>query len=377
MKQFLKKVIPAILYLPSKKSIVFESNPEFTCNSLPVYEEMVRRGIDKDYQIYWLVEDKTKYLNSGLNVKFLNYEEQGFDKFKKFLILSFSKCLVFTNRFLFKIQRNQFVINLSHGMPLKNTPGYVEGDTCDYVVLTSDTFKQSMSEALEVPIEKTISLGYPRTDVFKKQTDARKKMNIQDDNKLIVWMPTFRRRKDSKKSATTDYDFGIPLIDTEEKFDSLNEQLKVNKCILVVKLHPVEDVSNKNLKDYSNIYFYNDTMLNEHGTTTYELLADSDALLTDYSTVYYDYLLMNKPIGLVINDLEEYSKKIGFALGEYKDFMKGSYIENMNDFDVFIENLHKEIDPDEKGREWAREQYCQFTDFNSTNRVVDLIMEHI
>ena len=55
MKQFLKKVIPAILYLPSKKSIVFESNPEFTCNSLPVYEEMVRRGIDKDYQIYWLV----------------------------------------------------------------------------------------------------------------------------------------------------------------------------------------------------------------------------------------------------------------------------------------------------------------------------------
>lgn len=118
-------------------------------------------------------------------------------------------------------------------------------------------------------------------------------------------------------------------------------------------------------------------MLNEHGTTSYELLADSDALLTDYSTVYYDYLLMNKPIGLVINDLEEYSKKIGFALGEYKDFMKGSYIENMNDFDVFIENLHKGIDPDEKGRDWARKQYCQFTDFNSTNRVVDFIMEHI
>ena len=41
MKKFLKKVIPAILYLPSKKSIVFESNPEFTCNALPVYEEMV------------------------------------------------------------------------------------------------------------------------------------------------------------------------------------------------------------------------------------------------------------------------------------------------------------------------------------------------
>lgn len=51
---------------------------------------------------------------------------------------------------------------------------------------------------------------------------------------------------------------------------------------------------------------------------------------------------------MVINDLEQYSKKIGFALGEYKDFMKGSYIENMDDFDKFIENLHKGIDPDEK-----------------------------
>ena len=54
MKEWLKKAICNVL--PLKNRIVFESNPEFSCNTLPVYKEMVRRGIRDKYEIYWLVE---------------------------------------------------------------------------------------------------------------------------------------------------------------------------------------------------------------------------------------------------------------------------------------------------------------------------------
>ena len=63
MKYEFKKLI--CKFMPLTKRIVFESNPEFSCNTLPVYQEMMRRRIDKEYEIYWLVEDKEKYKNGN------------------------------------------------------------------------------------------------------------------------------------------------------------------------------------------------------------------------------------------------------------------------------------------------------------------------
>lgn len=362
-------------FLPTKKRIVFESNPEFSCNTLPVYQEMMRRGIDREYEIYWLVENKKKYVNDKTGIRYLNYQEKGFRKIEKEYILATSKALIFSNRFLGKSKKNQLVVNLMHGSPLKMVTGYVEYDTCDYVISQSTFFNKKISEILQVPIEKIVALGYPRTDVLKKNNVERNVLSI--NNKMIIWMPTFRKKNDSSRLYGNLNKLGVPLLDSVEKFEILNKKLEENQVLLIIKLHPAEDTANMVLTNYSNICFLNDGDLEERGITVYNLLAKSDALITDYSSVYYDYLLTDKPIGLVIDDLVEYDRKNGFVYGEYKSFVKGTYIESLEDFFVFIYNVGHNYDPDREERQWAINRYFEYKDFKSTNRVVDFIMEKL
>lgn len=374
MKEKLKKII--YKRLPLKNRIVFESNPEFSCNALPVFEEMVRRGIRDKYEIYWLVEDKDKYEHDNSGNKYLNYVEHGFEELKKKYILATSKALIFTNRFQVKHKDEQLVINLMHGSPVKRTPDYCENDTCDYVITESSFFNEVISEGSNVPINKMVSLGFPRTDILGRKHESKEKLGVTN-KRIIVWMPTFRKNKNSDMMYGAETKLGVPLLETAQAFKDLNQELVDNNVELIIKLHPVEDTSGMELLSYSNIMFISDKALKDLGLSAYKLLADSDALLTDYSSVYYDYLLVDKPIGLVTDNLDEFTEKIGFYYGDFKSFIKGTYIETLDEFISFIRDIGKGIDRDKDSRKWAIERYCEFTDFNSTKRVVDFIMEQI
>lgn len=375
MKEKLKKIICKIL--PLRNRIVFESNPEFSCNALPVYEEMVKRGIRDKYEIYWLVEDKNKYTDDISGNKYLNYIETGICNLKKKYILATSKALIFTNRFLVKQKDKQLVVNLMHGSPIKKTPGYCENDTCDYVVTQSSCFNIALSKELNVPLKKMVSLGYPRTDILGGKYGSKLNLNISEHCKIIVWMPTFRKSKSSGFSYGKVNTLGVPLLGTVQDFEKVNSELKSSNVMLIIKLHPAEDISGMELHSYSNIIFLSDRELKEKGLTAYKLLADSDALLTDYSSVYYDYLLVNKPIGLVIDNLAEFTQNNGFYYGDFKSFVKGTYIENINEFLGFINDIGQGIDREQEIRKWAIDRYCEFMDFNSTNRVVNFILEKL
>lgn len=375
IKELIKKVIYPIL--PLKNRIVFESNPEFSCNALPVYEEMVKRGIRDKYEIYWLVEDKNKYKEDNSGNNYLNYKETGIGELKKKYILATSKALIFTNRILTKCKKNQLVINLMHGSPVKKTPGYYENDTCDYVITESSYFNEAVSEGLNVPVTKMVSLGFPRTDILGRRHDSRSKLHIPENRKIIVWMPTFRKNKSSGVIYGQVKTLGVPLLEKAQDFEVVDQCLIDNNVVIIIKLHPAEDTSGMKRLSNSNIMFISDKDLEEVGLTAYKLLADSDALLTDYSSVYYDYLLVDKPIGLVTDNLEEFTEKIGFYYGDYKSFIKGTYIETINDLMSFVSDVGNGVDRDRDGRKWAIERYCQYKDFKSTYRVVDFIMRRI
>lgn len=371
MKLTLKKLICKVL--PLRNSIVFESNPEFGCNTLPVYDELVKRGIRNRYQIYWLVQDKEKYKDDTSGNKYINYEEKGLSKIRRAYVLCTSKALIFSNRFLKKHKRNQLVINLMHGSPLKVPVGYWEGDTCDYVITQADIFNDKVAEILGVPTSKMVALGYPRTDILNNKGDTKEKLGIFYNAKMIVWMPTFRKNERSGIVYCDINKLGVPLLESEQSFDRINNSLKENGAVLIIKLHPAEDVSQMTLKNYSNILFISNKELTENNITVYQMLADSDALITDYSSVYYDYLLVDRPIGLIIDDIEEFEKKSKFAYGRYTDFVKGTYINNLDEFQQFIISLKIDKDLYSEERKKAMNKYCQYKDFKSTQRVCDFI----
>lgn len=377
--QYIKKLFN-LFFFPLSKRIVFESNPEMTGNVGAVYNELLRCGINRKYKLIWRVNDKKEYKDYGVeNVSFIDYQPKGIaQKIRWFLYRWNSKALIFENKMSEKKWRNQLAINLMHGMPIKANRDYVEHDTCDYIVSSGSGLNGILSREMDVPLKRFVTLGYPRTDALGKKTGSLKKLGIDGFKKVIVWMPTYRKHASWKTHFHEGAQFpsGVPLLTDEEKFETLNSCLNDNDSLLIIKLHPVQDTSNISENTKSNIMFLSDKTLKEKGTGVYELLAESSALLTDYSSVYYDYLLTDKPIGLVIDDIGEYAENRGLAF-EYKDYIKGDYICSLDELMSFIADVAQDRDPAEEERLWAKAQWCDFTDFKSTQRVADFILEKL
>ena len=74
--------------------------------------------------------------------------------------------------------------------------------------------------------------------------------------------------------------------------------------------------------NFSNIKFIDDRFFIENRISSYEMIGGCDALLTDYSSIYSDYLLCDKPIGLIWQDIDEYSKNPGL-IKEYEFVCSG------------------------------------------------------
>lgn len=378
VKRFFCKIFSKING-PVQNTIVFESNPEFSGNTGAVYEEMLKRGIDKKYQIIWLVKDKNVYANDKNNdILYLEYRPHSIiDKLKRFYYLNRAKAIIFENRIMFKSWKNQFVINLMHGMPLKSSGKYWQYDTCDYVVSSAKKLNNLVASELAVPEAKVISLGYARNDVFSKKSDCLKSLGLEKYKDVVVWMPTFRKRRNSKDISGENYPGGIPLLDKLENIKKLNEALEKAGVCLVVKLHPEQDDKNLKYINESNVKYIGDSDLKQFNVKPYELLAASSAMLSDYSSVYYDYLLTDNPIGLVIDDMEAFKHNRGLAIDDYEASIKGVYIYTFDDLVKFLLSLHDTEYCRMKEISWAKKQWCDYTDGKSAKRIADFILERI
>ena len=130
----------------------------------------------------------------------------------------------------------------------------------------------------------------------------------------------------------------------------MNDVLKKHNILLVLKPHPAQDLSVIKTENLSNFVIFTNEDLNKNNISLYEFLGQTDALITDYSSVYYDYLLTDKPIAITTDDLEEYKKVFEFVYDNIYDVIKGEYINNFEEnINELFENLYtnpEKIDAD-------------------------------
>lgn len=154
-----------------------------------------------------------------------------------------------------------------------------------------------------------IEKGYPRNDIFfadnvdDVRQRVRRDLKIDPDKKVILYAPTFR---DYEKSH------GRFVIDNQLDFDQFEEQLG-DDYVLLIREHVVVASKLRIPKEMQhniiNVSRYPDVQ---------ELMVASDALITDYSSIMFDYLNTNKPIYFFCYDLEKYLE----LRGVYFDFTK-------------------------------------------------------
>ena len=364
----IKKILRNIAKkIATNNSILFESSPDLSDNTKAVFDEFITRGLNKKYKLYWICFDKNKRKYPKYrNVKYIRYE----NKWKVVFLLCTAKAVVCCNRFFSIDKKNQTVYYLMHGSPIKNTSGYYTcPDYVDYMVTAGSYMNEKSAVAMGIDKSKCYPLGYPRNDVLiNPNIDISSYLGKY--KKYIIWYPTV-------KQMSSGVDYGIKpisFLDTDESVRALNDYAKERDVLIIVKPHFAQ-IANIKILDYSNIKFIDDKFYKDNNLTPYEFMGSCDALLSDYSSVFYDFMICNKPIGLVWNDIEDFKKNVGFY-DFYEETTAGC--EKIYTF----EELCKFVEAVSEGRDElaeTRERICKTVnadrDGKNAARVVDFIIE--
>ena len=315
--------------IPKKnKRIVLYSNWGFRDNLRTLYQYLVDNGYQEEYEIICASND-FYHLEKEKDVKYVSiYRGLYYFLTSKYFFYSFGKYPI-------KPAPNQMVVNLWHGMPLKKIGNLEEGlENVDYnfftkLVSSSDYFTPIMKAAFNATEEQILLVGNIRNDeLFKEKQDKR-----------IIWMPTYRNSKNYHDSQDA-----LIFSLGEDDFRKI-EQLLSKYCYqLYIKLHPLEEFRLQVQMNHSIIHLLTEEIISEQYGTLYTFLGTTSALITDYSSVFLDYYLLNRPVAFTINDYEEYKDKRGFVFEDVKSLMVGSVIRDSHDLLEFLESVMKSED---------------------------------
>ena len=310
--------------IPKKRNrIVIYSNWGFRDNIRTLYQYLVDNGYQEKYEIV-CASNNFYHLKKDNRVKFVSiYHGLYYFLTSKYFFYSFGKYPI-------KPSNNQMVVNLWHGMPLKKIGNLEEGlESVDYnfftkLVSSSDLFTPIMKAAFNAKDEQMLLVGNIRNDeLFEEEKD-----------KNIIWMPTYRNSKNYHDSQDAII-FSLDALD----FNKMNNLLEEYEYHLYIKLHPLEESKFKFKNNYSNIHMLSEDTISQNNGTLYKFLGTTSALITDYSSVFLDYYLLNRPVAFTINDYEEYKEKRGFVFDDVKRLMAGPTVSNLDDLLEFLNSV--------------------------------------
>ena len=356
--------------------VILEAEKAIRENTEGVFQEMLRRGWDKRFRFVLislnpdaLVEWKRK------RIKILprpDVSEGGLKRLRYRWYRLRAVMIVDENYQIRKSVPSSVRIYLTHGSPIKSLRDYcnVNPDT-DYMLNQSAFWKPVNAYEFNIDEKKLVTLGYPRNDSLFTHTVDMAALFGRSYRKIITWYPTYRQFVNPDKDRPYHGNTTIPLIQSEDFAQKLNQIAAKYDVLLVIKPHPAQDVSKIREMQLSHLRYINDAFFIDHNTSTYHFLAGTDALITDYSSVLFDYLLTDKPIGLAFEDYEQYRDQVGFAID--MDIVRacGPELNTPEDFETFFRDLASGNDPYREKRGEIKCLTNQYTDGNSAGRVVD------
>ncbi len=330
--------------LPKRKdTILFVGNDGLTDNNRAFYTYLTENGYEKKYRIQCAVKNHESYgyLQKD-GVKFLSLKAGVFAYFRAGTVFYCN------GTYPIKPSKNQTVVNLWHGTPLKKicklapNVAHYDYDYFTYVLAASPMFVPIMAKCFGVPERKVLCCGHARNDIlFQKSEDALKKLGLAGDyDKLLLWMPTFRNSfNDYIHDGGCATQTGLPVFETKAQMEEFDRWLREHRMLLAVKLHPMQKLSDISEFSYQNIRLLTNKDIEARKMQLYELVAHADALVTDYSSIYFDYLLLNRPIGFTCDDMEAYGGNRGFVVDNPLELMPGMKIQNYPEFVAFAEKV--------------------------------------
>ena len=339
------KIIEKILRLflknkPPENVIIIASHNDFDCNGGAFYDYLIKNNYNKKYKIIWLLRNDKKYdLPENVKAYYEFRPSVAKDYYLNVAKIITSDCEMIGSRN--SAQKSYF---FSHGpIGLKNVKGkIIFPDSVDYILAPSMEFMPVFAEqrGIDINSKRFVHLGYPVFDtLFSEPTGELKKITKKEFSKVILWMPTFRKGGGDRRSdSVAEFPMGIPTVENEEMLVELNEKLVCMDMLLIIKIHPMQDLSEFKLHSMSNIFVLTGTDVKKLDIDNYRLMREVDALISDYSAASYEFLPLNRPIGYDFSDIDDY--KIGLCVKNVDEYIAGPKIYNFEQFIGFLETVY-------------------------------------
>lgn len=314
-------------------------NLSFRDNNRAIYDHLISNCYNDKYKIVVSTSDYKEYVATAPNnVKFVGPIKAVFTYFSsKYVFYCIGKLPIVP-------AKDQKVIHMEHGMPFKEaSEGQQKYSTKSqhytYVMATGRAFVDVQCRWYAVGKDKIVIAGNPKCDPLYLPNP---KYDFGEYKKIIMWTPTFRKSVSMNMQDTVGDQPILPIVDND-KFTELNEYLKTLGVKIVVKLHPEQDLSKYNVVDMDHFILLSHNEFLKRGMDLYRFMKQCDGMITDYSSIFYDFLLLDRPIGYTEDDFEDYAGKRGFAM-DPEFYRPGMRIRSYEDVLKFVKDLVDEKD---------------------------------
>ncbi len=378
VKAAYKAIFSIVGMLPAdSRLIVFESflGKQYSCNPRAIYEYLKENH--PEYKMYWSIDPRyaSSFEGKGLNVvnRF---------SFQWLFLMARAKFWVSNSRLPLWIPKPNHTVYLQtwHGTPLKrlaadmeevhmpgtDTQSYkrnflAESSRWDYLIspnrYSTEIFRRAFA------FEKTmLETGYPRNDILytvntsSNIAEIKSRLKLPKDKKIILYAPTWR---DNEFYDTGKYKFNLKL-DLARMEEELGDDY-----IILLRMHYLI-AENLDLSPFKGFAF--DTSQHED---IRELYLVADLLITDYSSVFFDYANLQRPMIFFVYDIESYRDQLRGFYFEFEQDAPGPLVKTTQD--VINEIKRYETNgyelPDHFNE--FHQKFCYLEDGNSTKRVVE------
>ena len=385
----MKYIVIGINKKVDSKQIIFScfNGKSYTCSPKAIYEFMLLCKEYQNFEFIWFFEDVKKYefLNQNHNTKVVKKNSKEYYKY-----LQTAKYWVFNYKIadFIKPKKKQVFLQCWHGTPLKrlgcdlkhydnslNSPKdmkkryKIEAEKFSYFISPSRYCTEKFTSAWnlkEIGKENVlIETGYPRNDFllnFTQENVEKIKKEILGENtnkKIILYAPTYRANQ---------HDTRLGYVYKEElDFNNLKKSLG-DDYVILFRAHYF--IANSFDFDKYKGFVYNVSDIDDIN----DLYVISDMLITDYSSVFFDYAILKRPMIFYMYDLEYYrDKSNGFYIDIEKE-LPGKIIKREEELIEEIKRITKEFKYDEKYRKF-NEKYNYLDDGKASQRVIETIIK--
>lgn len=363
--------------------IVFESNPDFSDNPRAIYDYAIKNS---EFRCVWItrsIEALEPLRKMGVEAYYRD------DKVATELIASAKYLISASFEFASKKKDGQFHLSTWHG--LFKLVGFFESaeavgasfqdlkvatTMCDMILASSTFTKLLLAGCWACDPRKVIATGYPRNDYIYKENGKENlrllNLPLNNDPNLVLYLPTMRK---GLKDEGVQFENNIFNF-TDYSADEIDAVLEDLNAYIIAKLHfaDYDYFKNSDFKLPRRLIFLNPAELVNSGLTVYHILNAFDVLVTDYSSIFFDYLLLDRPMVFTCSDLETYIIDRGFIADNPRDLMPGPDVANQSDFLESLVEAFSDPAKFQAKRKWLNSLFNNFEDSCSSERAFNAMI---